>query len=37
MLHGIVNGEKFATLHLVARIMNSLKVGLNDIFPKKGA
>ncbi len=36
MLHGIVSGEKFATLHMLSRIMKSLKVGLPDIFPKKG-
>ncbi len=36
MLHGIVSGEKFATLHMLSRIMKSLKVSLNDVFPKKG-
>ncbi len=36
MLHGIVSGEKFATLHMLSRIMKSLKVSLNDVFPIKG-
>ncbi len=36
MLHGIVSGEKFATLHMLSRIMKSLNVSLNDVFPKKG-
>ncbi len=33
MLHGLINGNKFATLHLVARLMKSLRVDLVDIFP----
>jgi transcriptional regulator with XRE-family HTH domain len=35
MLHGIISGEKFATLHLVSRIAKSLGVGLGAIFPKR--
>ncbi len=35
MLHGLINGDKFATLHLVARLMKSLRVDLSDIFPTR--